>query len=1296
MYNSRPVRNAGGKILKHGLQSKELPSTRIMPDRRWFGNTRVVNQKELEYFREELQTRLSSSYNVLLKERKLPMSLLNDHQKQARRADGSQDEFGEKHGASTSTEGDEDGFRDLVRHTMFEKGQSKRIWGELYKGIDSSDVVVQVLDARDPQGIRCYHLEKHLKANCKHKHMVLLLNKCDLVPAWATKGWLRVLSTEYPTLAFQATVNKSFGKGSLLAVLRQFSRLKSDKQAMSVGFVGYPNVGKSSVINTLRTKNVCKVVPIPGETKGVVRVTNLEDAAEHIGEVLKRVKKEHLFRAYRIKEWEDENEFLIQLCKLTGKLLKGGEPDYMTAAKMILHDWQRGKIPFFVPPPKEEDQASDDLETKAEADTIADDKEAAARKGIDAVISSQKIDTLYLDKFQTSEKLYKDNSTHKTKKAVLQRGLPAKEHHGHKHCPYPKEGLARVISPNQSGFVKGRLLNDNALLAQEMFHELARCSPAPNVAVKIDMAKAYDRVQWPFLFKVLRRMGFPDPWISLMERCIGYCWFSVLVNGAPSGFFRSTRGLRQGDPISPALFVIAAEYLSRALDKLILGQKDMTFKASRRCMEISHLAYADDIIIFTQAAAMPMRRLRACLEKYERVSGQQVSLAKSNFYIAENHEHWANLIQAEGGFSRGAFPFLYLGVPIYRGVKRTDMFLFLREKIARRISGWAHRHLSFGGRLTLIKSTLEAIPLHIFQAVEPTTGTLKQLDQQMARFFWGSTNEKKRTHWIGWEQMCRPTEEGGLGIRKTKEVLRAFNIKLWWRFREQNSLWARYMMAKYCTNSTPLTLRLPSRSSPTWRRLSRAWPLAQPHMRWLVGQGDIYFWDDIWFGNSPLREISLDDRGRQTTRVSEFITNGVWDVPKLQLLHNQAGLPQHVIDGIINTPILHDEQDILRWNLSKHGEFTVASTWDTLRGRNPIIQGLGDVWKAGLTNSIAIFIWRLLSNRVPVDTKLQWREIELASKCQCCPIRPNIESLQHLFIQGFGARRVWREFDEWFEGTSPRLSINDTIPTRIEVWMQRCNQPNRKHLSRAMPYLILWFIWSERNRSRHQDTRFKPHNVIWQVHMYIRNSMVNGCLKPKHWRGVKLGINIPQQAEAIRALPLAMAIKWEPPDPPWIKVNTDGSFNEAINKAGGGGVIRDFSGKMLVAFCIPFEAHSALEAELLAMIHGLNIAKDFGLPIWIESDAEQAIKLINGAGWGPALAREAMAHLILLKRQLKFRATFIHREGNKAADFLARMGLGRDRGQQMQQDSVPRELADLVRMDQMGLSHVRTLGRDGD
>ncbi|XP_052149040.1 nuclear/nucleolar GTPase 2 [Oryza glaberrima] len=460
MYKMRPLRDRGGKILKHDLQSKELPNTRIEPDRRWFGNTRVVNQKELEFFREELQSRLSNNYNVILKERKLPLSLLQDHQKQARahlldtepfehafgpkgkrkrpklmaldyesllkKADDSQGAFEDKHAtAKLLKEEEEDGLRDLVRHTMFEKGQSKRIWGELYKVIDSSDVVVQVLDARDPMGTRCYHLEKHLKENAKHKHLVFLLNKCDLVPAWATKGWLRTLSQDYPTLAFHASINSSFGKGSLLSVLRQFARLKSDKQAISVGFVGYPNVGKSSVINTLRSKSVCKVAPIPGETKvwqyitltkriflidcpgvvyqnndsetdivlkGVVRVTNLADASEHIGEVLRRVKKEHLKRAYKIEDWVDDNDFLVQLSKTTGKLLRGGEPDLTTTAKMVLHDWQRGKIPFFVPPPQQgEDSPSETAEPveKSDEEGVSSDRTAAAMKAIAGIISSQ-------------------------------------------------------------------------------------------------------------------------------------------------------------------------------------------------------------------------------------------------------------------------------------------------------------------------------------------------------------------------------------------------------------------------------------------------------------------------------------------------------------------------------------------------------------------------------------------------------------------------------------------------------------------------------------------------------------------------------------------------------------------------------------------------------------------------------------------------------------------------------------------------------------------------------------------
>jgi len=418
MYNSRPVRNRQGKIIGGQYISRDTShSTRITPNRRWFGNTRVVGQSELAQFREALDKSVKDPYTFILRQGKVPMGLIKDEKKQKQMHLLEVEPFNETFSAKrrqkkpklkvydyeslmktveTSQESyienkDRDAAekqyvpREVVRENHFAKGQSKRIWGELYKVIDSSDVIVQVLDARSPEGTRSRRVEEAVRKHSASKHLVFVLNKCDLVPTWVTKRWVASLSQDYPTVAFHASMQNPFGKGALIQLLRQFGKLHSDKKQVCIGFVGYPNVGKSSVINTLRKKKVCNVAPVPGETKvwqyitlfkriflidcpgvvaasddsetdivlkGVVRVESIDDPEDHVEEVLKRVKPQYIRRTYQIREWQDHIDFLKKFAQRSGKLLKKGEPDTKTAAKMVLHDWQRGKLPYFSYPPE--------------------------------------------------------------------------------------------------------------------------------------------------------------------------------------------------------------------------------------------------------------------------------------------------------------------------------------------------------------------------------------------------------------------------------------------------------------------------------------------------------------------------------------------------------------------------------------------------------------------------------------------------------------------------------------------------------------------------------------------------------------------------------------------------------------------------------------------------------------------------------------------------------------------------------------------------------------------------------
>ncbi|CAN8101429.1 unnamed protein product [Discula destructiva] len=487
LKESGPTRNAEGNITQAAsFQSRDTPNARIEPNRKWFSNSRVISQESLSAFRDAITQKEKDPYTVLLKSNKLPLSLIRDGQdnrvngvkqhqaKMTVETAPFSEVFGPKSSrkrvklsVSNIDELADDSVKGLERYhekleekrllsgeigaalaeaneakevagdmawdadaaittavePIFSKGQSKRIWNELYKVMDSSDVILHVLDARDPLGTRCRSVEKYLREEAPHKHLVFILNKCDLVPTKVAAQWVKHLQKDYPTCAMRASINNPFGKGSLINLLRQFSKLHKERKQVSVGLIGYPNVGKSSIINCLRGKKVATIAPIPGETKvwqyvtlmkriylidcpgivpqnhqdspselllrGVVRVENVEHPEQYIPLVLKRVKKHHMARTYNLSDWKDDHiEFLEMLARKGGRLLKGGEPDVDGVAKMVLNDFMRGKIPWFIVPPvaegeKPEAAPGTELPKKRKRDAVEEAEKAGEEEADD-------------------------------------------------------------------------------------------------------------------------------------------------------------------------------------------------------------------------------------------------------------------------------------------------------------------------------------------------------------------------------------------------------------------------------------------------------------------------------------------------------------------------------------------------------------------------------------------------------------------------------------------------------------------------------------------------------------------------------------------------------------------------------------------------------------------------------------------------------------------------------------------------------------------------------------------------
>ena len=374
--------------------------------------------------------------------------------------------------------------------------------------------------------------------------------------------------------------------------------------------------------------------------------------------------------------------------------------------------------------------------------------------------------------------------------------------------------LDSIIDGAQSAFVKGRSLMENVHLAQELLRNFSRKRISPRCLIKVDLRKAFDSVNWEFLQQILEGLGFPSVFSQWVMECIGTASYSIMINGGLHGFFKGQQGLRQGDPLSPFLFVLCIEYFSRTLNLATAGS-DFNYHPKCISLGISHLAFADDLMLFARGDVVSIRILMDCLRNFEAASGLSANALKSNIYPAGIIESDLNVMLADSRFSIGELPFRYLGIPLAAEQLKVIHYGPLLDKISDSIKAWTASSLSYAGRLELIRAVLQGIECFWLSILPAPAAILEKIYRLCRHFLWNS-----KAALVAWQEVCLPKHEGGLGLKDLQSWNSALLAKVLWNIhRKKDSLWVRWVHQRFLASSSIWELRAKRDDSPLIKKI---------------------------------------------------------------------------------------------------------------------------------------------------------------------------------------------------------------------------------------------------------------------------------------------------------------------------------------------------------------------------------------------------------------------------------------------------------------------------------------------
>lgn len=656
-----------------------------------------------------------------------------------------------------------------------------------------------------------------------------------------------------------------------------------------------------------------------------------------------------------------------------------------------------------------------------------------------------------------------------------------------------KTVLDGLISQAQSAFIPGRLITDNIMLAYEAHHFLKRKTQGKEgvVALKVDMSKAYDRVEWQFLKGVMLKMGFATKWVDLIMETVSSVKYHVLHEQRQFGPISPGRGLRQGDPLSPYLFLFVAEGLSALIDRQMRLNLLRGAFVARGAPSISHLLFADDCFLFFRANEPESLRMKWVLDVYSKASGQQINFDKSMICFSANVQPAVrNYLVTMLGVREGDTSGKYLGLPSLIGRKKKEILGFLKGKILNKVRSWNARFLSRAGREVLLKNVVQAMPSYAMMVFLLPLGLCKEIEILMNEYWWtGSIGNGKGIRWRNWASLCTPKSGGGMGFRRMHEMNLALLGKQAWRLLTMpHSLMARVYKARYFPKTSYFDASLGSNPSYIWRSLMEVQTISREGCHKCIGNGNTtIIGTDPWLPDvqNPHATTILHENIAQAPVSSLMSMHGSeWDYECVRDIFNTCDAQL-----ILNIPLsVRMPPDSWIWAVEPKEKYSVKSCYRMLLGEYTDSRPWTKLWKLQVPPKVKVFCWQLSSGYLPTRDALNTKHMVCSVMCFLC--QQQVESAYHLFAGCCEVKRLWDnvgllisyigndDLSQWFFRNISIMAGNNLCKFVMLLWGLWFNR--NEFVLKNIPYVVgkviqtsmaLWLGW----KSVHEDELLAIH-----------------------------------------------------------------------------------------------------------------------------------------------------------------------------------------------------------------------------